>query len=240
MSQFPIYDRLRWETPDIDLPPASTPPPPQHDPEIRREDNPEETRGTRGQDAEAPARRGMWSFLLRRKRRPSSSGRHSRGLHGIAAAGLAMVFLAGGLPTKAAASSDQQMRATGYEAAAGRVPVTTYSHRSDPVDYIGAGQSRSYARPGSDITLAGYTGEARLSVRSGDGNDWWTVHLAAPADRTCPGVSRGAEQAYFRTGRAPGLDASGSGRGCKALTSSIAIEQIQANTRGEVKALEAS
>jgi hypothetical protein len=70
---------------------------------------------------------------------------------------------------------------------------------------------------------------------------WWTVELAAPAgEQLKPGVYRNAERAAFRTGRSPGLDVSGDGRGCNEVYGQFSVNQIETDTSGAITVLDAS
>jgi len=55
-----------------------------------------------------------------------------------------------------------------------------------------------------------------------------------------PGVYFRAERAPFRTGRAPGVDVSGDGRGCNEIWAALAINQIETDAVGNVTLLDGS
>ena len=72
--------------------------------------------------------------------------------------------------------------------------------------------------------VSGTAGFLTVSVTSGA--EWWHIDLAAPRGETLrPGVYHDAERAAFRTGRAPGLDVSGDGRGCNEVYGEFAVDQ---------------
>lgn len=115
---------------------------------------------------------------------------------------------------------------------------TSYSFRSEAGDHIGAGQTKSYQAPPATITVSGTA--ASLTVRVTSGADWWSIVLAAPrGDTLRPGVYRDAERAPLRTGRAPGLDVSGNGRGCNEVFGQFTVEQIEVDPTGSVSVLDA-
>jgi len=116
---------------------------------------------------------------------------------------------------------------------------TSYSFRSEAGDYIGGGQSASYQAPPATIVARGTAADLTISVTSGD--DWWFIDLAAPrGDVLRPGVYRDAERASFRTGRSPGLDVGGNGRGCNQVFGQFTIEQIEVDAAGSIAVLDAS
>jgi hypothetical protein len=115
---------------------------------------------------------------------------------------------------------------------------TSYSFRSEAGDYIGAGQTRSYKAPPATISASGTAESLTVAVTSG--SDWWYVDLAAPRGETLhPGTYRNAERAAFRTGRSPGLDVSGNGRGCNQVYGQFTIDQIETEASGSIAVLDA-
>ncbi|MCP3803221.1 hypothetical protein NLX83_28480 [Allokutzneria sp. A3M-2-11 16] len=125
--------------------------------------------------------------------------------------------------------------------AAERTPVSSYEFVSEKGDYIGGGATRSYRAPKDKVGLSGNAEGLTLRVDSADGKEWWHVDLAAPrGQRLHPGVYRDAERASFRTGRAPGLDVGGTGRGCNQVWGEFAIDQIETDASGAVTVLEAT
>ncbi|MBP8532644.1 hypothetical protein [Streptomyces sp. MK37H] len=118
--------------------------------------------------------------------------------------------------------------------------VTSYTYTSASVDdWIGWGGSGSYTAPSDTIEI---NGTARyLTVSVSNANDFWDIGLAAPEGETLhPGVYHDAERALSRTGRAPGLDVSGNGRGCNEVYGQFAIDQIETDASGAVTSLEAT
>lgn len=117
--------------------------------------------------------------------------------------------------------------------------TTSYRHTSEPGDYIGAGLSESYTSSNATLVVNGTAAALTFSVDNGV--DWWYVNLSAPKGETLhPGVYYNAERSAFRTGRAPGLDVYGNGRGCNKVWGAFSINQIATNTAGAITLLDAS
>lgn len=107
-------------------------------------------------------------------------------------------------------------------------------------DYIGGGANWAYVAPAASFSVNQRSAEY-LSVSVDSGTDFWTVDLRAPAGETLhPGRYRDAERASFTTGRSPGLDVSGVGRGCNQVWGSFDVDQIATDASGAVTMLEAS
>jgi hypothetical protein len=117
--------------------------------------------------------------------------------------------------------------------------ATVYQYTSKPGDYIGAGSSNRYTPANATISISG-TDEYLTLFVSTDTEDW-SINLAAPTgEKLHPGRFYNAERAPFRTGRAPGLDVSGDGRGCNEVWGTFAINQIATNESGQVTMLDAT
>lgn len=117
--------------------------------------------------------------------------------------------------------------------------VTKYSHTSRPGDYIGQGATVSYTPKTATITAGGTAEYVRFRAWADD--TWWDVDLAAPqGEKLHPGVYRNAERAAFRTGRSPGLDVSGDGRGCNEVYGQFSVNQIETDADGAITLLEAT
>ncbi|WP_030024818.1 hypothetical protein [Streptomyces monomycini] len=129
--------------------------------------------------------------------------------------------------------------ATPAEAASGPAPVTSYTYTSVAGDYIGQGHAGTYREPNAKITVAGDAGYARVRVSTAE--EWWDIDLAAPkGEKLRPGVYRDAERAAFRTGRSPGLDVGGNGRGCNEVYGRFTVHQIATDEAGAITLLDAS
>lgn len=127
-------------------------------------------------------------------------------------------------------------------AAAGTVttkPETAFSFVSSPGDYIGGGATRSYTAPDTNVRVSGTAASVSVWVDAGD--EWWSAELAAPrGDQLRPGVYLNAERAAFRTGRSPGLDVGGTGRGCNEVWGSFAVNQIATDAAGAITLFDAT
>lgn len=146
---------------------------------------------------------------------------------------LATLAMAVGLTTGVAGSASAAT-GTGTPAA-----VTKYSYTSQAGDYIGQGGSAAYTPSTATISTSGDA--ADLRVRVSTGTEWWDVELAAPVgEKLHPGVYRDAERAPFRTGRSPGLDVSGDGRGCNKVYGQFSVNQIETDASGAVTVLDAT
>jgi hypothetical protein len=115
---------------------------------------------------------------------------------------------------------------------------TLYRYTSEPGDYIGNGQSNHYTPGDATISVSGTAQYLTLSVFTA--TEFWFVNIAAPqGQKLRPGAYYQAERAPFRTGRSPGLDVSGDGRGCNEVWGSFAINQIATDQSGNVTMLDA-
>ena len=155
---------------------------------------------------------------LRRHARPNA--RRSALVAGLVTA------LAGGLPSAA------------IPAQAADGTVTSFAFTSDPTDYVGGGQGRSYTPSDATFTIRGTAGSLRVSVEAG--GDWWDVALAAPAGgQLSPGSYQNAARAPFN-GAYPGLSVTGTGRGCNTVKGFFDITALSVDSHGQVTTLDAS
>lgn len=117
---------------------------------------------------------------------------------------------------------------------------TSMYFRSGNGESIGQGATASFAAPGATITARGSAaGIVTVSVVEGD--EWWSVNLAAPPGQPLvPGTYPAAERASFRSAGHPGLDVWGDGRGCNTLTGSFTVAQISFDAAGELSTLDAA
>lgn len=119
------------------------------------------------------------------------------------------------------------------------VAVTKYSFTSQAGDYIGQGGSAAYTPSTSTISVGGDAGYVQLTVSTAD--EQWAVNLAAPrGEQLRPGIYRNAEGAATRTGRSPGLDVYGDGRGCNEVYGQFSVNQIETDTSGAITVLDAT
>jgi hypothetical protein len=121
-------------------------------------------------------------------------------------------------------------------AAAAGDGTTSYSYVSAAGDYIGQGTSRTYT-PSADMTVAitGNRNHISVNVHDATYSTWWGVGLSAGAGDTLrPGTYLNAERDPFRTGRSPGLDAHGEGRGCNEVYGRFTVNQIAFDDAGQL------
>jgi len=141
------------------------------------------------------------------------------------------LVVAAGLSVGAAGTASA---ATGAPAA-----VTKYSFTSQAGDYIGQGGSAAYTPSTATVSVGGDAGYVRFRVSTAD--EWWDVDLAAPSgEQLRPGIYSNAERAAFRTGRSPGLDVSGDGRGCNEVYGQFSVNQIETDASGAITVLDAT
>ena len=113
--------------------------------------------------------------------------------------------------------------------------TTTYLDlRSDPGDFVGAGESHRYTLQDTVWTARADVGvmEPRhivISMRPIDNSFrwWWNLDLASPTGQPLkPGPYDNARRWPFQSSTQPGLSFSGTGRGCNTLTGSFVIREI--------------
>ena len=91
---------------------------------------------------------------------------------------------------------------------------------STPGDVIGQGTHRFFSSPGN-ATITSYGGiyGIAVDVSGGSSGDSYTLTFAAPRGRTlAPGLYTDAQRTPFRSGKHPGVDIYGSGRGCNTVS----------------------
>jgi hypothetical protein len=115
-----------------------------------------------------------------------------------------------------------QVRLDGY----GVPGITDWQMTSDPGDYIGGGRTYLYT---SAVDTIGYSGSAQYvsgGVNAADG-DWWGASFEpAQGDVLGAGETYPDAHRYPFNGSGPGMDVSGSGRGCNTLVGSFTVNQI--------------
>jgi hypothetical protein len=113
-------------------------------------------------------------------------------------------------------------------------PEARLDMTSDRGDYIGGGQSYSYATPEQAVTIGG--NRRQVSVRMGG----WSVEFDAPPGRALtPGRFAEARRYPFND-RSPGLSIHGHGRGCNELTGEFTVHRSSFDRRGRVRAFSVS
>jgi len=106
-------------------------------------------------------------------------------------------------------------------AIASAAPTTFVTMLSDSGDYIGGGTQRLFQPSNSAISISGSAGYLTVFVSGGTAGDSYDMDFAAPPGQTLvPGYYIGAQRAPFREAGHPGIDISGSGRGCNEDTAS--------------------
>jgi hypothetical protein len=128
----------------------------------------------------------------------------------------------------------------GATALAQTMPVSSFTYGSQTGDWVGQGKAGSYASSNSKFSAIGNKESVTVAISAGTG-DSWSVNLAAPrGEELRPGTFNLAERAPFRTGRSPGLDVSGAGRGCNAVWGNFTIFQVGFDSTGKLSTLDAS
>ena len=96
---------------------------------------------------------------------------------------------------------------------------TFLSFSSQPGDYIGGGQSRTFTPNDSQFSSMVGQENREIAVSVFPSGSFWFLHMAAPAgQQLLPGVYQGATRWPFQAPPTPGLDFSGDGRGCNTST----------------------
>lgn len=105
---------------------------------------------------------------------------------------------------------------------------------------MGQGKTGGYTSSNAKFSALGNKESITVAI-SGGQSDWWSVNLAAPrGEELRPGTFNLAERAPFRTGRSPGLDVSGPGRGCNEVWGNFTIFQVGFDSTGQLSTLDAS
>jgi Fibronectin type III domain len=115
-----------------------------------------------------------------------------------------------------------QVRLDGY----GVPGITDWQMTSDPGDYIGQGTTYLYT---SAVDTIGYSGSAQYASGGVDAanGDWWGASFVpAQGDVLVAGATYPDAHRYPFNGSGPGMDVSGSGRGCNTLVGSFTVNQI--------------
>jgi len=116
--------------------------------------------------------------------------------------------------------------------AATAAPLTEFAYSSAAGDYIGGGQSATFT-PSASTTVSITGTNQHVSVSVQDSGTFWSAQLSpGRGDTLHPGDYLHAERDSFRTGRAPGLDVYGDGRGCNTVSGSFRVNQIAFNSSG--------
>ena len=101
---------------------------------------------------------------------------------------------------------------------------TFLSFRSQPGDYIGAGQSLTFTPLDSTFNAMVSQDNRELAVSVFPPGTFWFLNMVAPAgQQLVPGVYQGATRWPFQEPSTPGLDFSGDYRGCNTLTGQFQV-----------------
>lgn len=112
---------------------------------------------------------------------------------------------------------------------------------SQPGDYIGAGQEKTYTPKDGDFIARGNSSGGVIEIYFNGGPVWWTADFLAPRGAKLQrGVYQGAQRYPFQSPTKPGFDFSGSGRGCNELSAQFTIYQIVYDNNGKIKLFDAS
>lgn len=113
---------------------------------------------------------------------------------------------------------------------------------SAPGDYIGGGRSYLYTDENATFRYSrNFDNGISAAITSNDGREWWYLDLAAPGDSQIkPGTYDGAMRFPFQPADRPGLNFSGTGRGCNTLTGRFDVFEVSYNSEGVVETLNAS
>lgn len=106
------------------------------------------------------------------------------------------------------------------------------SFTSDPGDYVGQGESWSFAPPANGIQV-GAT-RSHVTLESGD----WTADFAAPPGQDLAVGRYDGARRYPFNDAAPGLSISGDGRGCNELSGTFTINRIEFDAAGTLRAFD--
>jgi len=115
---------------------------------------------------------------------------------------------------------------------------TAWQMRSDRGDYIGGGEDWSYTPQDTRILASG--DQSRIQASTEDGS--WTADFEADSGRTLtPGTTfTGATRFPFNDATTPGMDVSGSGRGCNEIKGSFTVHEASYDDTGALEKLSIS
>lgn len=117
---------------------------------------------------------------------------------------------------------------TGSPAQAAPAASTYVTMTSEPGDYIGQGQHRLF-REGADEVSVGGTVTEQVTVRvarTGTSESFSLTFAAAPGQALAVGDYPAAQRTPFRVPGHPGIDISGSGRGCNTIEGEFSVLDI--------------
>lgn len=102
---------------------------------------------------------------------------------------------------------------------------------SPPGDYIGQGQPLTFTLADGDVTIGQNYGLPVVDLKFDGGLNYWVLYLAAPNGAApLPGTYLNAERFSFQSPGNPGLDFSGSGRGCGSISGQFTVFEFDPTT----------
>jgi hypothetical protein len=117
-------------------------------------------------------------------------------------------------------------------------PVTLFSFVSDPGDFVGGGQSRSFSMPAYKFMAWAHDTDPAVNISMQSVSApvlAWNLDFEAPSGvRLQPGTYTGATRYPFNSAGVPGLSVTGGGAGCNTLTGSFIVLEAVYGPRGEV------
>lgn len=108
---------------------------------------------------------------------------------------------------------------------------------SEAGDYIGQGEFNQYGPAAGTfkVTPIGGNRGVRVSFDGNEAGTWWNLSFSAPeGDAIQPGPYREATRYPFQSPTKPGLDISGSGRGCNTLTGEFNVLEVEFAADGSI------
>ena len=112
-------------------------------------------------------------------------------------------------------------------------------YRSEAGDYIGGGQTQVLTDADGNFQSTVIGGNLSASMISPNFSSFWWYFSLATADGSplTVGNYTGAQRAPFRSGGAPGLEFSGSGRGCNTISGNFQVLDIAVDGSGQLQRL---
>lgn len=114
---------------------------------------------------------------------------------------------------------------------------------SDPGDYVGGGQSYSFATPSDVFQAASDAANTHVSIRetSPQFSHNWELDFSAPdGQQLSAGTYTGAVRDVARGPGQPGLDVFGDGRGCNTLSGSFTVLEASYGPNGYIESFDAT
>jgi hypothetical protein len=105
--------------------------------------------------------------------------------------------------------------------------ITALTFVSEPGDYIGGGQTFTRTEADGTFTALHQSG-LWIRFEAPSLSSWWDIHLAAPnGGQLRRGPYEGATRWPFQSPTKPGLDVTGSGRGCNTSTGRFDVLEVE-------------